>query len=100
MKDKMAFQVAGMSQNRLFLQDPMISQVDVVENGPSSHRCQVVHWTRTFPFAFITKRDYVIARRLYKENGCLYGITKVRGEKGLTASLSGKYFDDLQNDLY
>lgn len=56
--------------------DPMISQVDVVENGPSNHRCQVVHWIRQFPFAFINRRDYVIARRLYKENGCLYGITK------------------------
>ena len=55
----------------------MISQVDIVENGPSKHRCQVVHWIRQFPFAFINRRDYVIARRLYKENGCMYGITKV-----------------------
>jgi hypothetical protein len=56
--------------------DPMISHVEVLENGPSQHRCQVVRWIRTFPFAFLSNRDYVIARRLFRENGCQYGITK------------------------
>ena len=55
----------------------MISETEVLENGPGKHRCQVVRWVRSFPFAFISKREYVIGRRMFQENGCLYGITKV-----------------------
>ncbi len=60
------------------LQDTMISHHEVVENGPGSDRCQVVRWIRSFPFSFIKKREYIIARRVFRDtqSGCLYGITK------------------------
>lgn len=57
----------------------MISETEVLENGDGKHRCQVVRWMRTFPFSFISKREYVIARRMWRgADGALYGITKVR----------------------
>lgn len=56
----------------------MISETEVLENGPGNERCQVVRWVRSFPFSFISKREYVIARRMFTESGCLYGISKVR----------------------
>ncbi|KAK9861282.1 hypothetical protein WJX84_001164 [Apatococcus fuscideae] len=58
--------------------DTMISHHEVVENGPGSDRCQVVRWIRSFPFSFIKKREYIIARRVFRDtqSGCLYGITK------------------------
>ena len=60
-------------------QDSMISETEVLENGDGKHRCQVVRWMRTFPFSFISKREYVIARRMWRgADGALYGITKVR----------------------
>lgn len=56
----------------------MISETEVLENGDGKHRCQVVRWMRTFPFSFISKREYVIARRMWRgDDGALYGITKV-----------------------
>ena len=60
-------------------QDSMISETEVLENGDGKHRCQVVRWMRTFPFSFISKREYVIARRMWRgADGALYGITKAR----------------------
>ncbi|KAK9834973.1 hypothetical protein WJX81_000907 [Elliptochloris bilobata] len=57
--------------------DSMISETEVLENGDGKHRCQVVRWMRTFPFSFISKREYVIARRMWRgSDGALYGITK------------------------
>lgn len=59
------------------LQDGMITEHNVVENGSPADRCQVVHWIRSFPFAFISDREYVIARRQFRDsNGCIYVITK------------------------
>lgn len=58
----------------------MISETEVLENGEGKHRCQVVRWMRTFPFSFISRREYVIARRMWRGgDGALYGITKVKG---------------------
>lgn len=55
----------------------MISHHDVLENGSAADRCQVVHWIRSFPFAFISDREYVIARRQFRDpNGCIYVCTK------------------------
>jgi hypothetical protein len=57
--------------------DGMITHHDVLENGSPADRCQVVHWIRSFPFAFISDREYVIARRQFRDaNGCIYVITK------------------------
>lgn len=56
--------------------DTMISDYGIVESGPSDQRCQVVHWLRTFPFSFINQREYVIGRRVWHQNGALYGIMK------------------------
>lgn len=54
----------------------MISDYSIIESGPSEQRCQVVHWLRTFPFSFISQREYVIGRRVWKQDGALYGIMK------------------------
>lgn len=56
--------------------DTMISDHAIIESGLSEQRCQVVHWLRTFPFSFISQREYVIGRRVWKQNGALYGIMK------------------------
>ena len=54
-----------------------MTEYDIVENGSAADRCQVVRWLRHFPFAFITDREYIIARRLFRDdNGCLYALTK------------------------
>ena len=56
----------------------MISEHELLENGNKQQRCQVVRWVRTFPFSFLSKREYCIGRRMWRSgDGCLYGITKV-----------------------
>jgi hypothetical protein len=56
--------------------DNMITHTSVVENGDFSSRDQVVRWVRTFPFSFLSDREYVLARRLFVEGDSYYGITK------------------------
>lgn len=58
--------------------DGLISRHELLESAHDvQHRCQVVRWIRSFPFAFISDREYVIARRVFQgEDGELYGITK------------------------
>ncbi|RMZ56524.1 hypothetical protein APUTEX25_001371, partial [Auxenochlorella protothecoides] len=62
--------------------DPMISEHSLVESravaGNPGARCQVVRWLRTFPFAFISSREYVLGRRVFRDaaTGALYGITR------------------------
>jgi len=56
----------------------MIIEHEVLEDGDFPQRQQVVRWIRRFPFSFISDREYVLARRLFKEGDTLYGITKVR----------------------
>jgi hypothetical protein len=51
----------------------------ILEAGPAQQRALVVKWTRTFPFSFLSSREYVIARRLFRVGDTLYGITKVGG---------------------
>jgi hypothetical protein len=61
------------------LQDGMVYHHEVLEHGDFGSRQQVVRWLRRFPFAFLSDRDYCIARREFKEaDGSIYGITKVR----------------------
>jgi hypothetical protein len=56
----------------------MISEHEILENGNKQQRCQVVRWVRTFPFSFLSKREYIIGRRMWRSpDGCLYGVTKV-----------------------
>ena len=57
--------------------DTMITQHEVLEHGDFSLRQQVVRWIRKFPFSFLTDREYVIGRRIYRQGDHLYGITKV-----------------------
>ena len=57
--------------------DTMITQHEVLEHGDFAQRQQVVRWIRKFPFSFLTDREYVIARRMYRQGDDLYGITKV-----------------------
>ncbi|KAG2493989.1 hypothetical protein HYH03_007916 [Edaphochlamys debaryana] len=54
---------------------------EVLEAGEQRQRQQVVRWIRTFPFGFITDRQYVIARQLYSvtpdgavHKGLPYGV--------------------------
>lgn len=57
----------------------MISEHESLEVGDGRQRCQVVRWVRTFPFSFLSKREYIIGRRMWRgPDGCLFGITKVR----------------------
>jgi hypothetical protein len=56
----------------------MVTHHEVLEHGDFGQRQQVVRWMRSFPFAFLSDREYVIARRMFKEDGRFYGITKVR----------------------
>lgn len=62
--------------------DGMISETQLLESGGSpgdagASRSQVVRWLRTFPFSFISQREYVIARRFFREaDGSLYAVTK------------------------
>ena len=58
--------------------DTMITRHDVLEHGDFSLRQQVVRWIRKFPFAFLSDREYIIARRMYRQGDNLYGISKVR----------------------
>lgn len=51
-----------------------VARVTDAESAP--HRLQVVHWKRSFPFSFISARDYVIGRRTFRQPGVVYGITK------------------------
>jgi len=56
--------------------DGMIIEHDVLEHGDFAQRQQVVRWRRRFPFSFISDREYTIARRVFREEGWLFGITK------------------------
>ncbi|KAG2500075.1 hypothetical protein HYH03_002352 [Edaphochlamys debaryana] len=57
--------------------DSMIIHHEVVENGDFAQRQQVVRWVRRFPFKFLSDREYFIARRLFKQDDAMYGLTKV-----------------------
>uniref|UniRef100_A0A7S3QP56 START domain-containing protein n=1 Tax=Dunaliella tertiolecta TaxID=3047 RepID=A0A7S3QP56_DUNTE len=65
--------------------DTMIIEHEVLEDGDFNQRQQVVRWIRRFPFSFISDREYVLGRRLFREGNTLYGITKAvdhpRGRK-------------------
>lgn len=59
--------------------DGLIKEHSLLESAhDSQHRCQVVRWLRCFPFAFISSREYVIARRVFQgaDASTLYGISK------------------------
>lgn len=57
----------------------MVYHHEVLEHGDFSKRQMVVRWLRRFPFAFLSDRDYCIARREFVEpDGSFYGISKVR----------------------
>lgn len=57
-------------------QDSLIVKHDVLEDGDFGQRQQVVRWVRSFPFSFLSDREYIIARRLYRTPDALYGVTK------------------------
>lgn len=43
------------------------AETHLLESGDADARCQVVRWVRTFPMAIIAQREYVIARRMFRE---------------------------------
>lgn len=57
--------------------DSMLALADTIQNGDFSKRQQLVHWRRSFPFAFLSDRDYIIARQMFQDGDTLYGISKV-----------------------
>lgn len=57
--------------------DNLLTHAETLEDGDFSNREQVVHWVRSFPFAFLSDRSYTIARRQFERDGVLYGISKV-----------------------
>jgi hypothetical protein len=60
------------------LQDGMVYHHEVLEHGDFNQRQQVVRWIRRFPFAFLSDREYTIARREFREDdGSIYACTKV-----------------------
>lgn len=58
--------------------DGLVSRHELLECAHDAQdRCQVVRWIRSFPCAFLSEREYVIARRVFQgDAGELYGITK------------------------
>ena len=57
--------------------DGMVIHYEVLEHGDFAERQQVVRWVRRFPFAFLSDREYCIARRLFREpDGSLTACTK------------------------
>jgi hypothetical protein len=54
--------------------DPMVVQSQVLEHGPDffARRQQVVRWVRRFPFAFLSDRQYAIARCVVREPAALW----------------------------
>jgi hypothetical protein len=56
----------------------MVIHHEVLEHGNFAERQQVVRWIRRFPFAFLSDREYSIARRLFRgADGSLTACTKV-----------------------
>jgi len=56
--------------------DGLISHHEILEQASFSDRRQIVRWKRSFPFNFITDREYIIGRRVFREGDRLYGVTK------------------------
>jgi hypothetical protein len=57
--------------------DGMVYHHEVLEHGDFNQRQQVVRWIRRFPFAFLSDREYTIARREFREDdGSIYACTK------------------------
>ncbi|KAF8067289.1 RRP45A [Scenedesmus sp. PABB004] len=56
--------------------DGMVYHHEVLEHGAFGQRQQVVRWLRRFPFAFLSDREYTIARREFVEPDGIYACTK------------------------
>lgn len=56
--------------------DGLIARHEILENGPMEDRRQMVHWIRSFPFPFLSDREYVIARRTFVEGDTIYTLSK------------------------
>lgn len=65
--------------------DGLLTTAEVVQDGDFQHRQQLVHWVRSFPFAFLSDRDYIIARQMFTVGDKLYGISKVVKRDGHSA---------------
>eukprot|EP00210_Caulerpa_lentillifera_P006093 g5821.t1 len=56
--------------------DGLLAKCESIELGPKEHRCEVVRWIRSFPFPFLSDREYVISRRMYRRDEIIYTISK------------------------
>lgn len=75
--------------------DPMITLADMLlaaraGGGDDAGRLQLVHWRRTFPFGFLSAREYVIGRRVFREGPHQYAITKAAAEHPAAPAATGE----------
>ncbi|CAD7704805.1 unnamed protein product [Ostreobium quekettii] len=56
--------------------DGMISHHELLQQESMSDRRQIVRWIRSFPFSFMTDREYIIGRRVFQEGDKIYAMTK------------------------
>jgi len=56
--------------------DGMISHHELVQQDSLADREQIVRWIRSFPFSFITDREYIIGRKIFREEDKIYAMTK------------------------
>jgi len=56
--------------------DSMLAHTEQLEAGSTRDRCEVVRWVRSFPFPFLTDREYVIGRRIFRKNGTIYTVSR------------------------
>lgn len=55
----------------------MLAEAEPLEVGPGNDRCEVVRWVRSFPFPFLSDREYVIGRRIFRKDGVIYTVSRV-----------------------
>ena len=67
--------------------DGMVTQHGVLEHGDFARRQQVVRWTRRFPFAFLSDRQYAIGRCMVREPASAWSPSADRTPGAATPSL-------------
>ena len=58
----------------------MLAHTEQLESGSVRDRCEVVRWIRHFPFPFLTDREYVIGRRIFRKDDIIYTVSRVPKE--------------------
>eukprot|EP00210_Caulerpa_lentillifera_P007288 g6967.t1 len=56
--------------------DKLLAKCESIESGSRKDRCEVVRWIRSFPFPFLSDREYVIGRKIFKRDDVIYTVTR------------------------